>query len=166
MGNTLDKIINDEDKELLLKIIRIKKDLTDLIDRQDFINKMRETIKESDTFDFSSEVAEKFIDYELPIFKIKVKETTELFKLIDFKNKDDDDKKNRYLDLITEKIFNEIINEISNYIEGIMENDSKIQELMAEIDKENKNLRNFFMSNIYTVRIGASNNLIYLTYFK
>ena len=168
---SLDSKITKEDKELFIKILKIRKDLTNFINLEDFIEEMKKLIKSSKSFDFRSQVAEEYIDKKNPIFKLRVKDDTDLYNDLNFnKMKSEINSTNQPLinsatSKVTDKIYKEIIYNMSDYFKSIIDNDDEIKEIIENIKNENNNLNfNFFLSNMYSIRIGAIDNIIYLTY--
>ena len=172
---TFDKVISQENKDLILKVIKIRKDLGNLIDIEDFINISKEIINKSNIFSFSSEVAEKFINKKQPVFKLKINEESDLYKKIDFKkiseelNNTNDEKKiisNKSNKIISEYVVSEIIRSISDYIDDIIDSNETIKKIIEDVDRETGMDNRYFLTNIYSIRIANGNNLIFLSYFN
>jgi len=70
------------------------------------------------------------------------------------------------LNKITKVISNSLINKISNYLTDEINNNKDIKNIMKNIENNEKELFNFFFSNIYSIRISPTADIIYLSYFS
>jgi hypothetical protein len=148
--------LNQGDIDAISRLTQIKRDITSYFDMDLFIGKMREIIDESAHFEFRSDNARKFIEKDRPVFIIKYTSETITNGLKQF---DSEDKR---VDFITDAISADIIAKFSRFITDCIRDSDKLNELFSEVPKD---ITEFFISNIYTIRADIDNNNIYILYF-
>ena len=165
MATTRDKVdtstlLDKTDIDLLAKISQIQKDITSYFDMDLFIEHMRQIIDESKVFAFRSETAKKYIPSNKPVFILKIEESTLLTEL---GNIPDSDATESYkVDIVTRNIVEEIIKKMSRFISDCIKDEDKLNELFTELPD---GMKEFLISNIYTIRVNIKANMIYVIYF-
>lgn len=155
------KFLNKEDIDAISRIGQIKRDITAYFDMDLFIDKVREVIDESKHFSFRSETAKRYIDKEKPLFILKyisddVKQGLESFTGLP------DEVESKQVDFIADVISANIISKLSKFITACIKDSEKLNELFTDLPKD---VKEFFISNIYTIRINVKENNIQILYF-
>jgi hypothetical protein len=157
-NSTLDttSYLNQGDIEAISKLSNIKKDITSYFDMDLLIGKMRDIIDESKHFDFRSENARKFIDKEQPAFILKYISEEIKTGLEQYRDVSDQ------VDFVTSAVAGDVIAKFSRFVTDCIKDSSKLNDLFSELPKD---LTEFFISNIYTVRVSVKENNIHVLYF-
>ena len=158
-NNTL--LTEEEDLENLNKFITYRNNLMYSIGIDNFINKMREIIDESEYFEFRSLKSRNYINKEKPIFVLKVKSNYN--KKFEGKNFSDNRVADEITSEITELLRKSIINKISEFIINHIQNDESLKKIFDSFDS---NLKNLCATNIFGIRNSIADNMIYLEYFR
>jgi hypothetical protein len=153
--------LNTEDIDMISKINQIKRDITSYFDMDLFIDKMRKIIDESEHFSFRSSTARLYIEKQMPTFIIK-------YISDDIKNKLDsytgapEEVESKQVDFLADAISVDIVSKFSQFITDCIKDSDKLNELFSELPKD---VKEFFISNIYTIRANVKDNNIYVIYF-
>lgn len=136
-------IINEENIEKFKELLAIKNNFLSYIGLENFINNIKNIIKECESFEFRSYNAENFIDKDRPVFILKIKEIPS--------EKDQE----KYTDIITDKLQEEICSKANDIISDY------IKDARDEIN--NLDDANLYLSSMFSILVGEKNeNIIYL----
>jgi hypothetical protein len=155
------KFLNEEDINLISKINQIKRDITSYFDMDLFINNMRKIIDESTHFAFRSSTARLYIEKEKPTFILKYTSDSIKQKLESFDGLPEQ-VESQQVDFITDAISVDIVSKFSKFITECIKDSDKLNELFSGLPKD---VKEFFISNIYTIRVNVKENNIYVIYF-
>lgn len=153
----LDTLITDEDMKNINKLNEIKKDIMSYIDMDKFIDLMRDAINKSENFEFKSERSSRFIEKDQPNFILKSK-----LLAIDKKTVNDKQKLNKITEDICQLVFEEIISEVSKELSYMFKDNENIDNLFKDIPED---LKDIYLTNIYTIRLNPVENIINILYF-
>jgi hypothetical protein len=160
---TLDtsKFLKQEDIEAISKIGQIKRDITAYFDMDLFINKVREIIDNSKHFSFRSETARLYIEKDRPTFIIKYI-SDDIQTGLNNIDGVGEELESKQVDYLADAISADIISKLSKFITGCIKDSEKLDELFSGLPVD---VKEFFISNIYTIRINVKENNIYILYF-
>jgi|GEM_PF-2716516 len=153
----LGNLITQEDVNAINTLQKVKKDIMRYIDMELFIDKVRDIIRNSDNFDFRSERVARFIDPEKPVFVLK----SPLLE-VSGKNANNINYLDYLTDEITDVVANEIITKISDVITTCIKDTDGMDSLFKDVPDD---IKVFYLTNIYTIRISPSSNNINIQYF-
>jgi hypothetical protein len=139
----------------------IKRDITSYFDMDLFIDKMRSVIDSSEHFEFRSKMARNYIDKNIPTFIIKYK-SDEIKNNLKKISGPEEEVENKQVDYITDMISKDIISKFSVFITDCIKDSEKLNELFSDLPSD---VKEFFISNIYTIRVNVKENNIYIIYF-
>lgn len=162
-SKTLDtsKFLKQEDIEAISKIGQIKRDITAYFDMDLFINKVREIIDNSKHFDFRSDTARLYIEKDRPTFIIKYI-SDDIAKGLAEIGGSGEEQESKQVDFLADAISADIISKLSKFITECIKDSEKLDELFSGLPVD---VKEFFISNIYTIRINVKENNIYILYF-
>jgi len=155
------KYLNKDDINMISKLNQIKRDITSYFDMDLFIEHMKKIIDESEYFDFRSKTARSFIEKDRPTFIIKYI-TEKVRKDLGSFDGLPEEIENQQVDYIADLITNDIITKFSRFITDCITDSEKLNELFSGLPKD---VKEFFISNIYTIRVNIKENNIYIIYF-
>lgn len=166
MQNTVDldtsKFLNEEDINAISKLSEFKKDITAYFDMDLFIKKVSEIIDNSEHFSFRSKMAKLSIDKDKPTFIMKFISDEIVNTLKGFTGASQEELNNKQIDYVVEMISEDLISKISIFITDCIKDADKLDELFKDLPKD---IKEFFISNIYTIRVSIEDNNIYMIYF-
>ena len=134
----------------------IKKHIKACFNMEKFVDIMKECIDNSESFEFSSTRARKFVDIKKPIFILKAKEMANVNT-----GMMNDEELDNLLSKISRKLTEEIITPIGNRMMDTLSDPEKYKELIDI----NRDLVNLCITNIYKVRIDKRRGMVQLEYF-
>jgi hypothetical protein len=155
------KYLNEEDINLISRINQIKRDITTYFDMESFIDKMRKIIDDSEHFAFRSTTARLYIEKDKPTFILKYISDEVSEKLKSFTGLPEE-VESQQVDFIADAISVDIVSKFSQFITDCIKNSDKLNELFSDLPKD---VKEFFISNIYTIRVNVKENNIYVIYF-
>lgn len=144
--------LNEEEIKKVAKALQLKRDIMSYLDINEFIEKTRRIIDNSDIFEFRSNVARLYIDKKNPQFVLKIKDENLLNEILQKKNPRDE---------IAKLLQHEIIKNISELLTEALKksnNNNLFEDIPEEITK-------FVLSNIYVIRANVEINNIQLFFF-
>jgi hypothetical protein len=153
--------LDTEDINMISKINQIKRDITAYFDMDLFIDNMRKIIDESKHFDFRSKTSRNFIEKDKPTFIVKYISDEVVNELNSFKGLPEE-VEDKQVDYIADLISIDIISKFSRFITDCITDSEKLNDLFSELPKD---VKEFFISNIYTIRVNVKENNIYIIYF-
>ncbi|AMS01293.1 hypothetical protein AR9_g209 [Bacillus phage AR9] len=156
------KYLNQSDIENIVKVNKIKKDITSFFDMDLFINKMRDIIDESEHFDFRSKTSRLYIEKERPNFILKYVSDELTNKINSVQGSDPEETESIQIDIITEYIFNDVISKFSTFVTDCIKDTEKLNDLFSDIPDD---IKDILISNIYTIRPDIKGNNIQVLYF-
>lgn len=152
----MQNLVHEEDLKQLLDVMAIRSNLMAYIGIENLINEIKDVIDNSETFEFRSLNARKFIDKNKPTFVIKVTPSKIEYFLNKYKDKDIE----KYINEISSLVGNEIISESSKIINKFIDGNDELVNLLKEYDTS---ITDLVLSNIYSIKVGnISDNIIYL----
>lgn len=152
----MQNLVHEEDLKQLLDVMAIRSNLMAYIGIENLINEIKDVIDNSETFEFRSLNAKKFIDKNKPTFVIKVNPNKIEYFLNKYKDKDIE----KYINEISSLVGNEIISESSKIINKFIDGNDELVDLLKEYDTS---ITDLVLSNIYSIKVGnISDNIIYL----
>lgn len=156
------KIERNIDYKNSIKLNKVKKTLMSCIDIKKVINETRKIIDESNSFNFRSERAKKFIDPKNPVFILKTdmipSNEKEVKKLIS-----NDSLVSDLTDKITEQVNTEIASKITTFITESALDKEKFDELFKDLPDE---LTDAFLTNIFIIRLSIQDNSVLFKIFR
>ena len=158
-NNTL--LTEQEDLENLNKFVSYRNNLMYSIGIDNFINKMREIIDQSEYFEFRSLKSRTYINKERPIFILKIK--NDYNKKFEGKNFSDTKVADEITSEITELLQKSIIDRMSEFIINHINTNEELKKIFESFDST---LKNLCATNIFGIRNSIMDNMIYLEYFK
>ena len=152
----MQNLVHEEDLKQLLDVMAIRSNRMAYIGIENLINEIKDVIDNSETFEFRSLNAKKFIDKNKPTFVIKVNPNKIEYFLNKYKDKDIE----KYINEISSLVGNEIISESSKIINKFIDGNDELVDLLKEYDTS---ITDLVLSNIYSIKVGnISDNIIYL----
>jgi hypothetical protein len=154
------QFLNQEDISMISKLTQIKRDITTYFDMDLFINNMRKVIDESSYFTFRSETSRRFIEKNQPTFILKYSD--EVRVILGNVNGVSEEVESKQVDQVTQLIAQDIIAKFSQFVTSCIKDSDKLNDLFTGLPTGTKE---FFISNIYTIRVNVRENNIYILYF-
>jgi len=107
-----DELLNEEDYEILDKVIQIKKHIMSYYSKEKIVDKIKEIIINSEVVNFRNERSSKFISTKRPVFTLKVdkKKSYDIYDGGDFFNNKEE------VDYFNNIIYHEVINNVSTFL--------------------------------------------------
>lgn len=156
------ELLNKEDEKLLNDIQLIKQNIKTHIGIKNIIDAIRNIIKNSKYFSFTSKRTEKYISNTRPLFIITAdrekitKDTGYVFT-----------ETPRDSDILSKLIQKEITSKYSEYISSILKGD-ELKEILKknniEVDDEVIELTTFVTSSIFGINMELKENIIYIEF--
>lgn len=144
-------LLNEEEIVQLKNALELKRDIISYLNMESFIDKTRDIIDNSETFEFRNSSSRLYIDKRQPVFVLKLKDENTLREMV--KRKDARDEVAKLLQI-------EIIQNISRLLTDCIKDDKS--DLFSGIPAE---IKEFVISNIYVIRCNIQENNIQLFFF-
>lgn len=144
-------LLNKEEIKQLKNALEIKRDIISYLNMESFIDKTRDIIDNSETFEFRNSSSRLYIDKRQPVFVLKLKDENALREMV--KRRDARDEVAKLLQI-------EIIQNISRLLTDCIKDDKS--DLFLGIPDE---IKEFVISNIYVIRCNIQENNIQLFFF-
>ena len=156
------ELLNSEDEKLLQEIQLIKQNIASYIGAKNIVEQIKNIIKESKHFSFTSKRTEKYISLTRPLFIIAAdrEKITDEYGYV-FTNTVAD------TDIVFSLIQEEITSKYSDYISNMLRGE-EFNKIMKEnnifISEEALNLASFVTSSIFGINMEVTQNIIYIEF--
>ena len=155
-------LLNKEDEQILKEIQIIKQNIAKYVGAKTIVDEIRNIIKESRYFSFTSKRTEKYISLSRPLFIVSInrelvtKDTGYVFT----ETPND-------CSIISKLIQQEITSKYSNYISSIMRGE-ELKKIMTknniDVNDDLLELTTFITSSIFGINIALNENIIYIEF--
>lgn len=153
-------ILNSKEIETLKKLYDVKRNLMSCLDMSEFIKGVSEVIDQSKYFSYRSSTSKLTINVNKPAFIMKIIDEKLLKKLVEIDKMDQTKNGMKVLDELSNYLNEDIIKKISEVLTTCLK--EKKDTIFKDIPKE---IEDFIISNIFSVRFNLQENNVQLFYF-